>query len=329
MSRAAVRQVMQIGVESTPGTAVAANRVLPSLYITPGVKVQTSQYRPPGWKFPSIAVPVREWVEAKLEGVPSYTDIVYVLSSILDTATISTPGGTSPRLWTFVPDTAAQDSLKTFTVEVGQTGTGYANRFSYAFVKDLALTFSRTSDLKLSGTIIARRLETGVTLTASPTTIENKPIVPGHVSVFLDTTAAGIGTTKLAFPLEVTVNISDRGAATWPLDAENTSFASVVETPVTATVEMTIAADSNGLALLTPMRTGDSRFMRIACVSSETIESTYNYQMFIDLCLKVTDVSEFSDEDGLYALRYTFSVCHDAAWGRAMQVQVQNALTGL
>src|SRR5687768_754043 len=115
-----INQVCQIGVESTAGTAVAANKRLSALSLLPNVKANVQRFRPQGYKYPTVTALGKEWTEAPLTGVPTYTEIVYPLSSVLGTAVITTPGGgTTSRLWTFNPSTTTDDAPKTFTIEMG------------------------------------------------------------------------------------------------------------------------------------------------------------------------------------------------------------------
>jgi hypothetical protein len=68
--------------------------------------------------------------------------------------------------------------------------------------------------------------------------------------------------------------------------------------------------------------------MRIDAIGRD-IASGYPHEVVIDLALKVTNVGEFRDEDGLFAIEWEFSIVHDEAWGRAMRVLVQNGVSGL
>jgi hypothetical protein len=43
----------------------------------------------------------------------------------------------------------------------------------------------------------------------------------------------------------------------------------------------------------------------------------------------VSDVGNFSDEDGVYAIEWTFDMVHDGTWGKAFTVAVVNKVTAL
>jgi len=80
---ATVFQGIQIGVESTAGEAVAANKKLLSTSITPVPKVETKPFRAMGNKYASFSTLNKEWAGLNIEGAPTYNEIVYLLSSLL------------------------------------------------------------------------------------------------------------------------------------------------------------------------------------------------------------------------------------------------------
>ena len=88
--RATVYEGLQLGVESTAGTAVPAlKRLGLELEITP--QVPTEALRPMGNKFSTDVVRQKEHCEGTLRGQVCYTDLVYLLSSLLCEATVTTP----------------------------------------------------------------------------------------------------------------------------------------------------------------------------------------------------------------------------------------------
>jgi hypothetical protein len=316
-------QQVQLGVETVQGTGVAAGTLLQSMSLTPGVKVEVDTFRPNGYKFPTLAIPNKEWSEVKVEGKPVYDELQYMLSSVMDVATITTPGGTTPRLWTFEPASIGADAPKTYTLEFGESGAGNASKLTGAIVTDFGLKFSR-DEITMDATMLATQLAVGQTLTATPTAKPLFPITPGQLTMYMDVSGATLGTTKLTRAFSAEFTIGSRYSPVWPIDAANPSYAATIESEPEAEFTLMLAADTVGTGLLTPMRAGDTRFIRVAA-QGPVIETTYYRSLKLDLAVKVTDVSEFQDEDGIYALEYTFAVVHDATWGRAMKVELQNS----
>jgi hypothetical protein len=151
------------------------------------------------------------------------------------------------------------------------------------------------------------------------------------VSVYLDTTSAGLGTTKLTRVLSAEVSIGSRFDPVWVLDAANPSFVAHIEAEPDVTLDLTVEADAAGMALLTALRDGTTRFIRIRCVGAqiEAVTPTYFHEMYFDMAVKVADTGGFSDEDGVYAIEFNFVAVHDATWGKAYEATLFNTMTAL
>lgn len=181
--RATVNEVTQIGAEVTAGTAVSANRLLRCSTIEPTPVVPREPYQPMGFKVNTTAIAGKEHTEADLSGRLCYNDLVYFFSSILEQATISTPSGaTAGRRWTFVPSSTAPDTVVSFTVEKG--GPNGAERFTYGLVDSLSITWNQT-EASLGGSMIGRQLTEGITLTGSPTVIDEQVVDQNTVSFYV------------------------------------------------------------------------------------------------------------------------------------------------
>lgn len=76
------------------------------------------------------------------------------------------------------------------------------------------------------------------------------------------------------------------------------------------------------------MRAGTTKWFRVKC-EGETIESPHKFTFQIDFPGQIRDVSEFSDQDGIYMIEYTLAMIHDATWGKAFSIDVITDLTAL
>jgi hypothetical protein len=236
---------------------------------------------------------------------------------------------TTARQWDFVSATSAEDTIKSYTVEQG--GTVRAHKFNYGIVPELELTFNRDG-IEVGGSMLGQRLSDGITMTASPTTPPEIPILPTDIDVFLDTTSAGLGTTKLTRVLEASWKLGDRFNPVWVLNTANNSFVAHVESEPTAELTLKMEADAAGMAQLTQLRAGSTRYVRIKGTSPTLAgASTAFYSLTLDSAAKVKDVSDFTDEDGVYAIEWTFDMVHDSGWGtgKAFTAQVVNKETTL
>lgn len=329
--RATIAQGVQVGVESVSGTAIAANKRLSalSLALEPSYEFQT--FRAMGYKAPSIVSPTKRWSTADVEGAGTYTEIVYPLSSVLGAAVITTPAtATLARLWTFILNATSASNPKTFTVEVGD-GT-INERAAGVIINELTFDIDLEGGVVLGGSAFGKALETGVSLTASPTAVPLIPMLGTQVSVYLDDPgadpAAALGTTKLTRAQSATITIGDRYSPVWVLDAAQNSYVASVETEPTLTVELNVEADAAGMGILAAADEGLTKMLRIEAVGAE-IETGFPYTFTFDAAVKVSDVGGKDDNDGLQVIPYTFQMVFDADYDGIMQIAVQNDLTAL
>ncbi|MFZ6028039.1 MAG: hypothetical protein ACOYYS_10015 [Chloroflexota bacterium] len=154
--RASIFQNAQIGLETTPGTAVAALKVLGSLMVTMGMQFETSSYRPSGYRFKTVVAPNKEWASSKISGPISYSEIPYLLESLIKTVTATTPGGgTDSRSRVYAPTTKTADTKKTWTLEQGDQTR--AQRVTNGLVTGLTFNFTR-NECTIDGTLLSKAL---------------------------------------------------------------------------------------------------------------------------------------------------------------------------
>lgn len=323
VARSTIFQTIQVGVESTPGIEVDANRALTALMIEPGPKVDISKYRAMGWKVPSVSSLNKEWVEADMSGAITYSEIVYPLASLMGTQTPTL--GTVAYNWTFNINPNSQDTPATFTVEQGSSLR--AHLFTYGLVNSLAFKFSRDGN-ELTGTMIGQALQDGITMTSSPTTIPLVPVQPTEVAVRLASTYAGLAAaTPLSRALEANVSIDNRFGMLYSLN-QSDSWIEPVELEPGLKADLLLEANAEGMALLNTMRSGSFTFMRITATGAN-IATAEPYLLQIDTALRVMDVSKFEDNQGIYAIRWNFEMFYDTTWGDFLEIAVRNTLDSL
>lgn len=325
--RASIFQTVQLGVEVVNGVAVPANKKLQSLAIEPGIKAEVETFKPTGSKYAAVAALSKEWVEAKLAGQPVYDEIIYPLAGIFGAPVTTTPtGATTARQHVFTSNTSASDAGKTFTVEQGSAER--AHRFAYGLLTALGSSVSRDK-VEIEGEMMGKGLEDGVTMTASPSVLPLLPILSSHYEIKLADSQAGLtAATALTRAISAEWKIADKFGPVWAVTRGSASYGAHVDTDPKLSAGLLLAADAVGMGLLTTMRQGATKFLRIDAVG-DTIEAAIRYTCSVDLALKVADVNPFKDEDGLYAIEWEFEGAHDGTWNRAIQVTVTNTQTGL
>lgn len=300
-----------------------------------GPSIDPKPLRPVGQKYASLLIPGKEMTEAEVSGMPVYTEIPYALASVINTPVVTQiMDGAVPTgayRWVFNSSTFGDDAPKTFTFE---QGSGFrAHRFGNGIFTEYTWSWSR-EEIELGGTILGRAIEDGITLTASPVMLPQIPVRPADLSVYIDDTAVGLGTTKSLRTLKGETNISDRYSPLWVVDRAQTSFANTVEVEPTVEFKVTQMADAAGMAHMQAMRDGETRFLRLqgrgpVIYEGATEPDNEYHTVTWDMAGQVGEVSSFSDEDGVYAIEWTFSTVHDPTWGKAFQVEVITTTTAL
>lgn len=322
--RATIAQAAQIGVETVSGTAVAAARRLGSIGFTLAPAFETNPNRPMGQKYPNLHVLGKEWTGVTMEGAPAYPELPYLFSSLISAGTVTqimdgaTPTGA--YRWTFNSNAFGDDAPKTFTVEQGSAS--HASRAAGVIISDLTLNFSR-SEVTLEGEGYGKAMDDDITMTSSPTQLAQIPVRPTELSVYADSTAAALGTTKLTRALSGSFTLGSRYSPLWVMDAAQASYVASVEAEPDLECTLMQVADDEGMAHLTSLRAGTTRFFRFEAVGPTIYATTsVKHQLRIDIAAQVSDVDEPSDEDGVYAIDWTLGGVVDPTWGKAFSVEV-------
>jgi len=324
--RSTLLQGVQVGVETVPGTSVAATKKLLDTSLEMSVQTDMQRYRPIGQKYASSLVLGKEWSEAAVSGALSYTDLIYLLASVLTSPTSTQLGGTTAWSHVFSSLPRAVDTPKTFTLEFG--GAVRAQKFTYGLMTDFGFTVNR-SEASISGTFMGQQMQDGITISPGATDLEEKPVLPQTCDVWMDATFGGLGTTKLTRLLNYGFSIGSRYAPVWVVNSAQQAFVAHVETEPTVQFTFMVEADTQGMGPLATLRAGSTQFVRFKATSADLAGTGNPYSFTLDCAGKVSGVSNFQDQDGVYAIEYTWDVVYDPTWTNAMLATVVNKQTAL
>lgn len=323
--RSSVNQVVQIGVETTPGTSPGggATNLLEAFNWTVGIEADTKQFRPTGHKNTTVSEENMEWTSVAVDGPMDFNGIVYPAASSFGivTATLKAPS-TTVYDWAFAPPITGINNPQTYLLQQGDAN--YAHSLNYLLFTDFSYSLTR-KDWNFTGKCMGRNITTGITLTAAPSATPLSPAVPKTTSVYLDTTSAGLGTTKLLKVMQLDFNDTGIYGPFWTLNATNASFNSHVDVAPKVTGKLLLEADTQGLALLGYLQTGVTYYLRCQAVGPVIdIPNTLNAQITHDMAIKIIKPNPFKDQDGIFAVEWDFEVVEDAVWGHSHLFTVQN-----
>lgn len=324
MGRATVNRVVQVGVESVPGTPVAASKLLPSVSIDIGPRLTSKQYRAAGYKYNTVSRIHQQWGEGAISGPLDYNQILWLLASLIHAPTPTTPGGgVLTREWVFNPNANSADVFKALTVESGDADA--AQQSSYSVVRSLDLEWG-LDDVTVSGNMISRK-PTTVALTGSPTSIAQMPVSAREIDVYMDTTFAGIGTTKITDALSARLSIGNKFNPKWILNTANQSFKELVEVPVDLSFRFETEHNAQSRALFDDLTNNPTKYMRVKA-TGPIIEGALTYLFQTDIAVNISG-TEQTDVEGVWGYAYECSPKHDATMGRPFQITTRNVITAL
>lgn len=332
--RAAINQQVQVGVEVTHGTAVSATKLLTAFIWTAGLKATTKQNRGTGRQYPSASALLTEMSAGKVSGPGDFAELVYILATLYGAGTSAahSPSVTAYD-WSWTPGiTGSYASLaKSLTMQMGDASD--AEQYAFLVFTGFGYSFDRKQEVTISGDWMAQTFTDGISLTASPTAVEQLPMTGAQFNVYLDTTSGGIGGTQLSNPLKVDYKASGYYDPYWPINRANASFTDLVDKEKKHELKLSLEADSTAIAIKgSYLEVGARAYVRIAGVGplidvSNSVHAAFTH----DMACFVSEMSEFGDEDGVYKVDYTLQIAEDTAWnsGEAQKISLTNLVSAL
>lgn len=328
--RASINQRIQIGAESLTalGTAVPANKNLLPFTFQFGPSFDLATYMATGHKYPVIQEANEEWVDGSLSGSGCYNTLVYPLAGACGTTTPTTSGSsTTAKDWVFTPPIAGVKEPQTYTFEQGDGTT--AEKLAYGLFTQFGYKFDRKS-FEVSGTILAHQLQTGITMTSSPTNVPLAPIVANQVNVYIDDDQASLGTTQALKFISGDYTMGGIYGPAWFVNRANASFSNHVDLAPKSTFKVLVEADATGLALLSAVRDGVLKYIRVEAVgdvidADNTINNTFQH----DMAVFIGKPDQFSDSNGIYAIGFECTIAEDPTWSKSQEFTLTNLITAL
>lgn len=173
MERATVFENVQLGPESTGarGIAVPADRLLQALMINFTAELSGRRIRPGGNKLDTRVAPGRRSGTGSLDdSSATFEEVCIPLESIFGVVAPSTPGGaTLARDRLYSMNTRGPDTFRSYTIEKGSAAG--ASRITHGVFTGLTMT-GNTEEVTISGDMIGRMPERGVTMTTNTAEVQ-------------------------------------------------------------------------------------------------------------------------------------------------------------
>lgn len=158
------------------------------------------------------------------------------------------------------------------------------------------------------------------------------PISGNEVCVYVDSSAAALGTTLLTDAYDVSFSIPEVLSPKWVLNCNLTSFKESVKRAIEATmVKLTSELNAQTRTLYTALKANSLPvyFVRIECTGPQISGAVNNLARF-DFAVKLdSGVRDIGDQDGTYAFEMPLRVVEDAAWGKGFEFTLINTLASI
>lgn len=197
--RPSVDIVSLFGREITPGTAVPANRLLPTVSFNPKLKRETKQFRAQGKKYNTSSVRHKQHADGNFDGILDYNSFPYILNGLVSPIAVPSAisGSTTGKLWYYQPKSRYQDNPHTYTFEVGDETA--VDRYAYGQLSSLTAALGQ-DDMKISGNLFARTMTPNLSPGGSANEIQTISVDATSGTYDLTITAHSLTKTALLVP---------------------------------------------------------------------------------------------------------------------------------
>lgn len=319
------RQRFQIGEESTPGTTVAATRIM---YWSPDSRLTYEQTARPH----KFATASRDNVRAFTQGASqvggtiklplSASEIIeLLLMGIKGNVSPTTPGGTNPRLWTFTPGT----SLDVATVEWNDGANVW--EAGGVYVDTLKFSGSVNGENMVEATLFGMNLA-ATTLTGSLSERVPDFLEGWETKLYIDAFAGTAGSTQVTGTLinwEVTIS-NGLSRKYFAANTQNAGAIVTGELAVNARL-MFEASVSQADTEFTNWDGATKRLVRLDFGNNESIEGSYKKFVTIDLPGAWESFDLGGTDEGTRTYELGLQYVYDTTNSFGLQIRCQNART--
>lgn len=318
MARASVFNKIQFGVETTPGTEVAADKRLLCTYMRPRPRNPGTAFRPVGNLFNTDRAPEKGFTEIDLTGQLAFNDFVYILAGCL-----CVPTGTG--IFTFKPNAWSPNAIKTYSIQHGSSVQ--AEKFNYGILTGFSFNVSPRGTIGIRGTGMGRIMAESATLTANPTDIPKQLVSNKGIDVYVADTVAGLGAGKLTKGFEVGWNFANHFNGLFTLDSAQNSFTEHVEVAPDFGANLRIEHDSYSAGLMADVLTAKQKFLRMIATGPEYgVGTPYQIQITMPFIGNEPDPGDF---EGAHSYNYALTPDYETTFASGIEIIIKTPLTGL
>ena len=145
--RSSVNQRVQIGAESTIGTAVPAGKLLECFDWVFGINGDVVDYTPTGHKYVNVQEENTEWTDITLGGEMDYNGLIYPAGGVFGAVTPAAHGSSSvAKDWIYTPPVFGSVAPQTYTLQQGDSTRAHQTAWPYPSGEDCTQKRTRRSN---------------------------------------------------------------------------------------------------------------------------------------------------------------------------------------
>lgn len=331
MAGAKAFRKIQLGLESTPGTPVAAT----ALYRGVGALKDDTEIVYSEEDIGYIGGASRNYIP-KIGGTltidsteATFEQLPYWLEAGIEAETPTQDGTGSDYIYVYNMPTTAVNTTRYYTLEFGDNQQ--AEEMEYSFVSEFTLEGNAGEAWKIGGTWMGRQV-TPTTFTGAIALPTVEDIVFQKTKLYIDDEGGTIGTTQKSNTLlSATLSHTTGLVPVWTADG-NLYFSFVKLVTDETILELTFEHDGTAVAEKAKWKAGDARLIRLLIEGSAvaTPGTTYsNKTLIIDLAGRYADFEALSDQDGNNIINTSFRVGYSETAALKGKITVVNELTAL
>lgn len=255
------------------------------------------------------------------------------------TLTITATGGTYDLVWsgqtagsiaynadaaTILAALEALSNVAPGDVSVTGTGPYVISALAGGAFEATDVTASVVTTSLTGGSATLTETQQGGDTTAVPA----KVMMPLHFSIYADAAYGNVGTTKLLYCYDWSLDVPERYARTRPINASKSSDGVAEPEDQAITVKMTLGVDATSEGFLDTLEAGSTTWFRLIAEGG-LIGATSRYTYRHDLCLFITEADGYQASDAVHVLPITGELALDPANDKASELLVRNTLAEL
>lgn len=329
-------QKLQLGKETTPGTAVAAT----TIWRGPGGTLDDTRTINRASEYVGLAMPTNRIYTPKYAAAlamasteATFEQLPYILEAGIKAATPAQDGSGDGYVYEYALGTTSANTIRTYTIEGGDEKA--AEEMEYAFVESFTLSGNAGEAVMMSANWIGRQVSTS-TFTAALSVPAVEEILAGTGEVFIDDVADDFGDTQLAAGnvLSFTLNVNTGRAAKYTIDQGDLVFNHVYLNIDALDISGTLTweHDTAAIAEKALWRSNTPRLLRLVFTGSAFAQAGTDYSnktLLIDVPIYWEKFNPLGDQDGNSIVEASFKGAYDFTAAEPMTITVVNELTAL